>query len=259
MTYQSNVLVILSGGQDSTTALLWAKANFEKIHALTFDYGQTHALEIAAAIKVGSIVGVSHHQIIRVPDLLHSTSPLTSKKELEEYKDYDSMVKKIGDRIEATFIPMRNAFFAVIGANRAIALGCRDMVMGVCAEDTANYPDCRASFIYSMERTINQALGWDEDSNDIKFKIHTPVLLMSKSMAIKWAKKEFPKWEEAMAHTHTSYDGKYPPAGMNHANILRAKGFEEAGIPDPLVVRAWQEKLMQLPETNNYDCLRIEL
>jgi len=256
MSYQSNALVIFSGGQDSTAALLWAKANFQKVFAVTFDYGQTHAIEIQAAVKVGSIVGVSRHQIIRVPEILYSTSPLTSEKELEEYKDFDSMVQKVGNEIEDTFIPMRNAFFAVVGANRAIALGCKDMVMGVCAEDTANYPDCRASFIYSMERTINDALGFDEDSDDIRFKIHTPVLNMPKSTAIKWGKKEFPKWEEAMAHTHTSYDGKYPPTGMNHANILRAKGFEEAGIPDPLVVRAWQEKLMQLPETNNYNTLR---
>ena len=81
--------------------------------------------------------------------------------------------------------------------------------------------------------------------------IWTPLINKSKAETVKIA-HQIPECWEALAYSHTSYDGKYPPTDMNHANVLRADGFEKAGLPDPLVLRAVDEGLMELPETDNY-------
>jgi len=90
-----------------------------------------------------------------------------------------------------------------------------------------------------------------------RFQIHAPLMGLSKAETVMLAYK-LPGCWDALAYTHTSYDGKYPPIDMNHSNVLRAHGFETAGLPDPLVVRAWREGLMALPMTQNYDCVRGE-
>lgn len=249
------VLVILSGGQDSTTCLFWAKEKFEEVHAVTFDYNQRHRREIDAARTVAKMAGVASHEVITLGPILQGRSPLTNPNEsLEQYSDFKSMDQTIGDRVELTFVPMRNDLFLTIAANRAVCLDIRNMVTGVCQADNANYPDCRETFIVSKEQSINQALGFDKVGND-PFVIHTPLMHMSKADSIRFA-QEIPGAFTALAFSHTAYDGQYPPIGNDHATILRAHGFEEAGVPDPLVVRAWNEGLMDLPGTANYDVLR---
>ena len=157
----SGAVVVLSGGQDSTTCLFWAKAQgFHPLHAITFDYGQRHGREIACAGVVAKRAQVASHQIIGIPDLLTSTSPLVDQEiALETYESFEHMERVIGDRIELTFVPMRNALFLTIAANRALALRCTDVVTGVCEEDNANYPDCRESFVLAQERATREALG----------------------------------------------------------------------------------------------------
>lgn len=248
--FDKRALVILSGGQDSTTCLFWAKQHFDEVHAITFDYGQRHKLEIESAIKVAEMAGVVSHELIAVPRILKSTSPLVSDNELEKYVNADQMEEVIGDRRELTFVPMRNALFLTIAANRAEALGVKNLVTGVCQMDNANYDDCRAVFINDAESYINSALGHDHRDTG-KINILTPLLILTKAETVKLA-MELPGCYEALAYSHTSYDGKYPPTDMNHANVLRADGFEKAGVPDPLVVRAWREGLMELPNTPNY-------
>lgn len=250
MKEKSKVLVVLSGGQDSTTCLFVAKQQYDEVHAITFDYGQRHVIEIEAAVKVAEMARVTSHEIIQVPNCLISKSPLTSNSELEQYENAEQMDVKIGDRRELTFVPMRNALFLTIAANRAEALSIPNLMTGVCQMDGSNYDDCRPNFIYATEQYINTALGHDHRGTPEIF-IHTPLMNLTKADTVDLA-YSLPGCWEAMAYTHTSYDGKYPPTDMNHANILRAKGFEEAGLPDPLVVRAWQEGLMDLPATNNY-------
>jgi 7-cyano-7-deazaguanine synthase len=252
------MLVVLSGGQDSATCLFWAKEALRgvanaQLHAITFDYGQRHRIEIEAACKVAMMAGVTSHEIIQVPNCLVSTSPLTSTNDLERYKDFVQMAKVIGDRVEHTFVPMRNTLFLTIAANRAVALDCWDIITGVCQEDNANYPDCRQDFINSMQNSINRSLGFNYE----KIKIRTPLMFMSKKRTVQMA-RELPGCWEALAYTHTSYDGKYPPTDMNHSNVLRAQGFFEANLPDPLVVRAWREGLMALPASTNYDKPKAE-
>lgn len=251
----SKALVILSGGQDSTTALFWAKKKFDEVHAITLDYGQRHSLEIDSALQVARMAGVESHEVISVPKILKSTSPLTeSSIQLECYTDAEQMDAVIGNRREATFVPMRNALFLTIAANRAEVAGIRNLVTGVCQMDNANYDDCRKVFIGAAEEYINYALGHDHRGT-LPILIHSPLMNKSKKDTVLLA-KSLPGCWEALAYTHTSYDGKYPPTGMNHANILRADGFEKAGLPDPLVLRAVAEGLMELPFTANYDGAR---
>ena len=237
--------MVLSGGQDSTTCLFLAKRDFAEVHAVTFDYGQRHRIEIDAARRVAELAGVASHEVVEVGGILKSTSPLLSEAELEQYADATSMAMTIGDRVELTFVPMRNTLFLTIAMNRAIALGCDTLVTGICQEDNANYPDCTEEFRFLFERMANQSLG------QTHFQVLAPLMHLSKAETVKLA-HSMPECWAALAYSHTSYDGKYPPTDMNHANVLRAQGFEDAGLPDPLVLRAVQEGLMQFPLTPNY-------
>lgn len=252
---QDKALVVLSGGQDSTTCLFWAKERFAEVHAITFDYGQRHHIEIEAAWRVGLLANVVNHEIVEVPNILKGMSPLTDPTaELEQYTDADSMEAIIGDRRELTFVPMRNALFLTLAANYAEVNGIKFIVTGVCQMDNANYDDCRQVFIDSTETYINTALGHDHRGTQ-PIGILTPLIALSKAESVKLA-QAIPGCWNALAWTHTSYDGCYPPTDMNHANVLRADGFEKAGLPDPLVLRANKEGLMNLPTTANYDGYR---
>jgi 7-cyano-7-deazaguanine synthase len=248
----TSTLVVLSGGQDSATCLFWAMQNFDEVHAISFDYGQTHAIELDAAVRVAKLAGVKSHTMVKVGDVLKSSSPLTDRTvALESYQDFESMDKIIGDRIEKTFVPMRNAFFLTLAANHAIHLGVRSLTTGVCEADNANYPDCRLSFIQQQCATINAALGLSDDIYDNNvFRIFVPLIDSSKADTVNLA--DGLGCLAAMAFTHTAYDGKYPPTGKDHASVLRAHGFESAGIPDPLVLRAVYHGLMELPDSDNY-------
>jgi 7-cyano-7-deazaguanine synthase len=232
----SRAMVVLSGGQDSTTCLAWAKQTFRDVYAVTFNYGQRHWREIMAAEKVANMLDVASHEVVVVPDVLRSRSPLTDHNtELETYDNFASMDAIIGNRVELTFVPMRNAFFLTIAANIALSKDCRTLVTGVCQQDNANYPDCRKAFIDAQEQTINEALGIDD------FRIVTPLMQLTKSESVHLAVRT-PGAIEALAWSHTCYAGDYPPCGKCHACVLRAHGFEQAGIADPLLVRALTER-----------------
>ena len=250
-------LVILSGGQDSTLCLDIATRNpdFDSVSAVTFNYGQRHIRELEAARDVAAFYGVAH-EIVDVGPILQGTSPLTNKaEELEQYADHASMEAIIGDRVEKTFVPMRNALFLTLAANRAVCMGVTHLFTGVCEADNANYPDCRQVFINAQEAAINMALGYGRIHPDY-INIVAPLMSMSKANSVRYFadRGEF----AALAFTHTSYDGQYPPVGHDHATVLRAQGFFEAGLPDPLVVRAHMEGLMELPETSNYQAPQLD-
>lgn len=253
---KTSAMVVLSGGQDSTTCLFWAKSMFDEVHAVTIHYGQRHSLEVDAAAKVAAMAGVASFEVVHIPGILHSTSPLVSSNELEKYENYKQMDEVIGDRVELTFVPMRNTLFYTVALNRALAKNCRHLVTGICQADNANYPDCRELFRARLEVAFNASLGL-ENACDDAVRIHAPLMYFSKADTVRMAQR-LPGCWAALAYSHTSYDGKYPPTDNNHSNVLRAQGFLEAGVPDPLVIRAWQEGLMDLPDTPNYDIVRAE-
>lgn len=252
-------LVVLSGGQDSTTCLFWAIKKFgvENVYAVSFDYGQRHHIELDSAVVIARIAGIEgRHTIVGAGGLLHSTSPLTSETELDQYTDFDQMTEVVGNKVEKTFVPMRNTLFLTIAANRAIEVGALTIVTGICQADNANYPDCTNAFRNRLQDAFNESLfGSPSSAPSKELKIEAPLMYMSKAESVKLA-LTLPGCMGALAYSHTSYDGKYPPTDSNHANILRAKGFEEAGVPDPLVMRAVREGLMEWPATANYDDAR---
>lgn len=241
----NSALVVLSGGQDSTTCLLWAKRRFDQVLAISFDYGQRHQREIGSARMVADICGAAL-EVVKVGPILAGRSPLVNPgQDLERYQDFQQMDKTIGDRVELTFVPMRNALFLTLAANRAAVAGITNLVTGVCEADNANYPDCREVFVCQMQRMINAALG------DEKFIIHTPLIRVSKAESVRNVYDMGMQAFATLAFTHTSYAGEYPPMDMNHANVLRAEGFRVARLPDPLIVRAYSEQEMDLPRRSD--------
>lgn len=257
---RKKAVVVFSGGQDSTTCLYAAKhAGFE-VHAITFNYGQRHSAEIKAAVQIAAIADVKSHRVVVLGSgftdgeqthVLEGTSPLVSDAPLEQYRDHQSLP----GGLEKTFVPMRNQLFLTIAANRAYVLGTNVLYTGVSAEDYGGYPDCRESFIRSFAGTssLGTFTGDDVDGPPMGLDIRTPLMKLTKAASVRYA-LTLPGCYEALAYTHTSYDGQYPPTGHDHATLLRAKGFEEACVPDPLILRAkLEDKIETLPKTPNYD------
>lgn len=244
---EQKALVVLSGGQDSTTCLFLAKLRFAEVHAITFDYNQRHKRELMASIDVARMAGVASHKIVTLGPVLMGASPLVSANSLEQYADMHSLP----GGIEKTFVPMRNQLFLTIAANYACHLRASYIYTGVSEEDYGGYPDCRAPFVNKLAEATNLSL--DGTGHNIQFVC--PLISLTKAETVSLARK-LPGCWEALAHTHTSYDGAYPPTGHDHATLLRAKGFLEANEPDPLVLRACREGLMELPATPNYDAAR---
>ena len=271
----SKVLVVLSGGQDSTTCLFWAKSRWNEVHALTINYGQRHARELEAATKIADMAGVASHKIINVQGVLLGRSPLVNPaEELEQYENAAQMDAVIGNRVELTFVPMRNTLFLTIAANHALAVDAFDIVTGVCQADNANYPDCRAGYVRHLERAFNESLGLLTDTQPEfeprmywsclsrpehrSMRIWAPLMNLDKDLAIAHVLRYLDEdaWI-ALAYSHTAYDGSYPPSGKDHATVLRAASFEKAGVPDPLILRAAVEGLVDdYPPTDNYARMR---
>lgn len=479
----TKALVVLSGGQDSVTCLFWAKQNFDEVHAITFDYGQRHSIEIEAAYKTATMAGVASHEVVQVPNCLAGKSFLTDHTApVEVFTDFAEMERHNAfkeNKLDSSFVPMRNGLFLTIAANRAAVIGADTIITGVTAADFAEYggfswewlggfvdaegcfsetngysrtlrlqvsqkdpealsrlgrwvqqqlpevtysisgmslyfgikslrlmapllspqlhsphrrnqaatkgeglilaeeaaltdayvtgfwegdgsyhsslvktrqarktgmdkrtpaaqfsffqkdptvlekiqqhlgrgylgqrhtqneiwyltvgdgpvsgkllkrlrkhfnllgsfekvtkwlhavslpaggfnppyPDCTPDFIMATETMLNEALRSPQQP---PIRVVTPVMFLTKAESVRLA-KELPGCWEALAYSHTSYDGKYPPTDMNHANVLRAEGFLQAGLPDPLVLRAYKEGLMALPDTPNYAGTQMEL
>lgn len=213
-------VVVLSGGQDSTTCLYWArKLGGGDVYAITFDYGQRHAAEIQAAIEIAKEAGVVMHRVVD----MKGYGSLAKSALTEQSVD----VKPDGGlhNLPSTFTPGRNLVFLTVAASWAISLGAQDIVTGVCQTDYSGYPDCRRNTIDALETAIK--LGNDLDI----FHIHTPLMSLTKKETVELARDL--GCLDAMKKTITCYHGKRPGCGECPACALRKKGFEEAGIADP--------------------------
>lgn len=217
-----DAVVVLSGGQDSTTCLFWAKQKFSgEIEAITFDYGQRHRIELESAARVASIANVPHKILpINTFNTLGGNA-LTGEIEVSSELDSESGLPN-------TFVPGRNLIFLTFAAAYAYQRKISNLVTGVAQTDYSGYPDCREKTIQALEKAIN--LGMESEVN-----IHTPLMFKSKKETVELARDLGAL--KAMGYTHTCYHGQQPPCGACPACILRAKGFEEAGIPDPLTAR----------------------
>lgn len=221
----SNALVIFSGGQDSTTCLYWAKQRFQSVQALTFDYGQRHRLELESAKTIAKMAGVEQ-EVIDLGKVFAGLSPLTDlTKPVEAYDDVDNLPQGIA----TSFVPGRNILFLSVAANRAYVLGCDTVVIGVAQQDFGGYPDCRLDFIEKMQLALASGL-------DAPLAIATPLMNLTKKDTVLLA-QSLPGCLEALAFSTTCYNGESPPCGRCNSCLLRAKGFDQAGIKDPLLAR----------------------
>jgi 7-cyano-7-deazaguanine synthase len=227
----SRALVVFSGGQDSTTCLFWALSKFQEVKIITFDYEQKHKIEIESAQKIAQLARLEF-DLIKIPRVLRSSSPLVDPSQRLDLK---ASVEEIEPGVQNTFVPGRNILFLTIAGNVALEKDCTHVVMGVCQEDFGGYYDCRQDFITAMQTALNQGLF----GRDTGLTIHTPLMNLSKAGAVKLA-LDLPKpWNElvmqALELSHTCYAGQRPPCQQCNACLLRARGFQEAGVIDPLV------------------------
>lgn len=205
-------LVVFSGGQDSTTCLFWAKKHFREVYALSFVYGQKHAREVDLAAEIAREAGVHFDKmdVSFIGSLAHNSLTDTSIKMDRE---------KPSGGVPNTFVPGRNLFFLSIAAVYARERGIRHLVTGVSQTDYSGYPDCRDSFIKSLNVTLNLAM-------EGRFVIHTPLMWIDKCQT--WAlADELGVLDLVRTRTLTCYNG-VPGDGCGHcpACTLRREGLE---------------------------------
>ncbi len=219
---EEKALVVLSGGQDSTTCLHWAIDRFgrSQTSSVTFDYGQRHRIELDCAATVAEHAGISNERLPIDTFAALGGDALTDREIAVE--NMDAAV----DGLPNTFVPGRNIVFLTFAAAYAYQRGITHLVTGVAQTDYSGYPDCREATINALQTTLR--LGMESD-----VVIHTPLMHLSKKATVELARDlgALP----ALAMTHTCYEGVRPPCGACPACVLRAKGFEDAGIPDPLL------------------------
>lgn len=213
-------LVVLSGGQDSTTCLYWALDRYGAgaVDTITFDYGQRHRVELDCASRVAEFAGVPNTVFpIDTFDALGGNALTDARIDVREDGDAG---------LPNTFVPGRNIVFLTFAAAYAWQRKIGHIVTGVAQTDYSGYPDCRQKTIEALESTIR--LGMESS-----VEIHTPLMNLSKKATVQLARDLGAL--EALALTHTCYNGQRPPCGECPACRLRAKGFDEAGIVDPLL------------------------
>lgn len=204
---RNKALVVFSGGQDSTTCLFWALENFKEVHTITFTYGQKHSLEVEMAKKIADKAGVDFHltDIASIASIGRNALTDISMKMDEE---------KPAERCPNTFVPGRNLFFISIAAVYARENGIFDIVTGVSQTDFSGYPDCRDSFIRSLNVTLNLAM-------DEQFVIHTPLMWIDKAQT--WALADrLGVMDLVRKETLTCYNG-IPGDGCGHCPACRLR------------------------------------
>ena len=223
-------VVLLSGGLDSYTAAAIANSDGFDLYALTVLYGQRHGREIEAARSVARALGVTRHLELAVDLRAIGGSSLTSDASVMDIPRDRDPDTALGEGIPSTYVPARNTIFLSLALGWAEALGARDLVIGVNALDYSGYPDCRPEFVRAFEALANVATRAGVEG--ARFRIHTPLIAMSKADIVRRGLALGLDY----GLTHSCYDptpdGR--PCGRCDSCVLRAKGFRDAGVADPL-------------------------
>jgi len=214
-------VALISGGLDSMVAAASMKAAGYRLLALSIDYNQRHQIELAAARRIATSFGAERHVVLPLDLRAFGGSALTA--------EIDVPKQGVGSDIPITYVPARNTIFLSLSLGWAEAAGARDLVIGVNALDYSGYPDCRPEFVAAFEDMA--ALATKAGVEGDRFRIHAPLQHMTKADIV----REGTRLGLDLGMSWSCYD---PAPGGVHCGLcdscrLRAKGFEEAGIPDP--------------------------
>jgi 7-cyano-7-deazaguanine synthase len=220
-------VVLLSGGLDSYTAGAMAARDGYELYALTVRYGQVHAREVEAARRVAAALGVRRHIELDVDLAAFGGSALVGDGDIPKDRD----VRAAHD-IPSTYVPARNTVFLSLALAWAEVAGAGAIVIGVNALDYSGYPDCRPAFIRAFESLATLATRAGVEGG--RFRVHTPLIALTKAEIIRRGLALGLHYEL----THSCYDPEPggAPCGRCDSCALRAKGFAEAGIADPLIL-----------------------
>ena len=230
MSSSKNAVVLLSGGLDSTTVLAVAQRDGYSCHALSFDYGQRHEVELEAAGRVAAAFGVERHVVATIDLRAFGGSALTSDVDVPKGRSVEDMESDI----PVTYVPARNTIFLSFALAFAETLDASDIFIGVNALDYSGYPDCRPEYIAAFETMANLATraGVEGRTGTV---IHTPLMDLTKAGIIRLGLSLGVDY----GITHSCYDPGTGarPCGACDSCLLRAKGFAEVGVPDPALTR----------------------
>lgn len=221
-------VVLLSGGLDSATVLAIARRDGFECHALTADYGQRHRIEIDRATRLATTLGAASHRIVGVDLGFAGGSALTDVSIPVPARDMDSIAS---DGIPVTYVPARNTVLLSLALSWAEVLGAADLFLGVNAVDYSGYPDCRPAFLEAFERLAAVATRAGVEDGP-PFRVHAPLLDLGKAEIVRRAVE----LGVDLSLTLTCYDPgpDGTPCRRCDACVLRARGFEEAGLDDPV-------------------------
>jgi 7-cyano-7-deazaguanine synthase len=230
LSVRPRAVVLLSGGLDSTTVLAITREQGFEPYALSFRYGQRHVHELAAAETVAKSQGAFKHVVAQIDLREFGGSALTADITVPKGRSASDM----SHGIPITYVPARNTVFLSFALAWAETLGASDIFIGVNALDYSGYPDCRPEYIAAYETMANLATKAGVEGTQ-KLKIHTPLISLTKAQIV----KEGIRLGIDYAETSSCYDPseKGKPCGECDSCVLRAKGFAEAGLKDPLYVR----------------------
>jgi 7-cyano-7-deazaguanine synthase len=226
MTVRKKAVVLLSGGLDSTTTMAIALKEGYDVYCLSFFYGQRHDLEVEAASEIAKIMGAKEHLVIHLNMSQIGGSALTGDIAVPKGRTETEMTQEI----PVTYVPARNTVFLSYALAWAEVIGACDIFIGVNAVDYSGYPDCRPEFIEAFERMANLATRAGVEGT-LSIKIRTPLIHMTKAQIIKKGLALGIDY----SLTHSCYDpsSEGKACGQCDSCLLRKKGFDEAGFPDP--------------------------
>ena len=222
-------VVLLSGGLDSATALAIARAEGFETYALSFDYGQRHDRELDSARRVAAALGAKEHLVLRLDLRAIGGSALTADIAVPKGRSLEAM----SSGIPVTYVPARNTIFLSHALAWAEVLECQDIFIGINALDYSGYPDCRPEFTEAFERMANLATRAGVEGRS-RLRIHTPLIRLTKAEIVARGTALGVDFGLTWSCYEPRPDGL--ACGRCDSCLLRAKGFREAGLRDPVPV-----------------------